>query len=127
MYKLFYSCLFILLMALFSCSKSNETELKAIGQGTSSTGCDTSDMKYSTDIAPILLSNCNSCHNATRPLGGAITDNYTSLKMIADNGLLVGTVTHASGFSPMPKGKPKLADCDINKLKAWVNQGTKNN
>ena len=131
MNKLLYfslSSLFLITLFLitFSCSKSNEEELRN-DPGTNSNGCTTSNMKFSADIAPILQANCNSCHNATGPLGGVITENYAGAKIIADNGTLVGTITHASGFSPMPKGKPKLADCDINKIKAWIAQGTQNN
>lgn len=119
--------LLIFSLSLFSCSRNNETDLQAVDPVSSPAVCNTANMKFSTDIAPILQVNCNSCHNVSRPLGAVITDNFNGVKMIAENGTLVGTITHASGFSPMPKGKPKLADCDINKIKAWVAQGTKNN
>ncbi len=127
MYKFLYNLSFILFAILFSCSKSNEAEFKTVDQGINSTSCNTSNMKFSTDIVPILQANCNSCHNTARPAAGVNTENYNGVKAIADNGLFIGTITHATGFSPMPKGKPKLADCDINKIKAWIAQGTKNN
>jgi hypothetical protein len=127
MYKLFSFFSFILLLALLSCSKSNEADLQNSIQGINSANCDTSHVMFSADIAPILKANCNSCHNSTITSGGVITDNYNGVKLIADNGLLVGTITHARGFSPMPKNKPKLAECDVNKIKAWISQGTQNN
>ncbi len=117
----------IFLLFLFSCSKSNETELQGPSQGVTATGCNTANMKFSAEIAPILQANCVSCHNTAGASAGINTETYSGVKVIADNGLLIGTITHASGFSPMPQGKPKLPECDINKIRAWIAQGTTNN
>lgn len=127
MFKTLYHLFPVLSIFLFSCSRSSETDFQNTGPVTNTGGCNTANVKFTTDIASIMQANCNSCHNSTRPLGGVKTDDHSSLKMIADNGLLVGTITHAAGFSAMPKAKPKLPDCDINKIKAWIAQGTKNN
>ena len=126
MRKLFFYTLFLFSILLLSCSKSNEEDLNQ-NQGTNPSNCSTLNVSYSSDISPILQSNCNSCHSSLSPLGSVITDNYTGLKRIAENGLLIGTITHASGFSPMPLGTAKLSSCDIKKIKAWINQGLKNN
>jgi hypothetical protein len=125
MNKLLYFSLSSLLLIIFSCSRSNEEELR--NDSATNSVCNTANIKFSADIAPILQANCYSCHNTTNASGGVNTENYAGVKIIADNGTLVGTITHASGFSPMPQGKPKLADCDINKIKAWIAQGTQNN
>lgn len=127
MHKLLNSGFFTLMILLFSCAKGNEADLQIAGQGGNTGSCNTVNMKFSADIIPILQANCSSCHNSIRAEAAVKTENYSSVKMIADNGLLIGTITHASGFSPMPQGKPKLADCDINKIKAWITEGTKNN
>lgn len=127
MYKLLNYCSSLLLLVLFSCSKSNEADLQGRSGGPNTGSCDTANMKFATNIVPILEANCKSCHNTARATAGVITENYSGVKMIADNGLLLGVITHASGFSPMPQGKPKLAACDINKIIAWIAQGTKNN
>lgn len=127
MHKLFYYTFFILLPALFSCSKSNEAAFQNTVQGNNPNSCTTANMKFSTDIAPILKANCNSCHNTSGATAGVNTETYSGVKLIADNGSLIGTITHASGFSPMPQGGPKLATCDINKIKAWIAQGIQNN
>ncbi len=127
MYKLLNYCSYLLLLVLFSCSKSNEADLQGRNGGTNTGSCDTANMKFATNILPILETNCKSCHNTATATAGVITENYSGVKMIADNGLLLGVITHASGFSPMPQDKPKLADCDINKIRAWIAQGTKNN
>lgn len=128
MYKLLSYPSFILMLILFSCSKSNEAALLDTVQGGGSNNCTTANIKFSADIAPILQANCNSCHNSTtRAEAGVKTDTYGGVKLIADNGLLIGTITHASGFSPMPHGKPKLAACAIDKIKVWIAQGAQNN
>lgn len=41
--------------------------------------------------------------------------------------VLVGVVTHSTGFTPMPHGRPKLSDCDINTIKDWVSWKALNN
>ncbi len=127
MYRFLYNLYFILFAILFSCSKSNEAKLQGLTQGMTAPGCDTVNMTFSADIVPIMQAHCNSCHNTTTANAGVNMENYNGVKLIADNGTLVGTITHASGFSPMPQGKPKLAACDIDKIKAWIEQGTKNN
>jgi hypothetical protein len=106
-----------------SCSKANEADLN-----TGNT-CDTTAVTYSTDIVNILSNNCYECHGAgsTAGSGGIDLSTYNNLKVHADAGHLVAVVTHAPGFPAMPYGKPKLDDCSINKIVAWVNQGAKNN
>ncbi len=127
MYKLLYSFSFILMLALFSCSKSNEADLQKADQGSNAGSCNTDSMKFSADIVPILQTNCNSCHNTAFASAAVSTENYNGVKLIVDNGLLIGTITHARGFSPMPQGKPKLANCDIKKIQAWISEGAQNN
>ena len=121
--KLFYYTFLLLLLVLVSCSKSNEAELQQGGTNS----CNTDNVKFSADIVPILQANCNFCHNTSSATAGVNTITYNGVKSIADNGLLLGTITHASGFLPMPYGGPKLAACDINKIKSWISQGTLNN
>ncbi len=127
MSKHLYFTTFILSLLLWSCSKSNEEALISSSQGSNSNSCTTENMKFNTDIAPIMQAHCNSCHSISTASPGVNTQNYDGVKRLADNGMLVGTITHASGFAPMPQGRPKLAACDINKIKAWIAQGARNN
>jgi len=90
-------------------------------------GCDTSNVTYSATISVIMSSNCNSCHSGSTPQGNLKTDNYTDLKTIADNGKLWGAVNHENGFSQMPKDRPKLSDCDLSKIRIWIDGGALNN
>jgi mono/diheme cytochrome c family protein len=68
--------------------------------------------------------NCNACHSQASPSGGIITSDYENLMVIVNNGKLQGTINHLSGFSPMPKGQNKLPDCDLQKIDAWINDGS---
>lgn len=117
---LFYS----LLIALFStsCYYDKEDDLYPFD---SSQNCDTLNMTYTTNIQAILENNgCVSCHSTSGPSGGVVLDNYDQVKIVADNGRLFGSVNYDDGYSPMPKGGSKLSDCDLAKIKAWINDGS---
>ena len=112
-----------IIIGIMSCSKQSEDLL------TNTSQCDTLSVKYSTDITIILQNNCYSCHGTgnTGGSGGILLQGYSNLKKWADNSVLVGNVTHASGYVAMPYGLPKLSDCNVNKIVAWVHQGALNN
>jgi hypothetical protein len=115
----------ITMISVISCSKQSEDRLQAL----TPTPCDTTSVSYSNDIIPILQNNCYSCHGNgnTAGSGGILIDGYANLDKWAANGYLVGNVTHAPGYVPMPYGLPALPDCEINKIVAWVHQGALNN
>lgn len=85
--------------------------------------CDTTAVSYSTHIASIMSSNCNSCHSTSNGSGGVITSTYAGMKTAATSGQLWGAVNHASGFAAMPPAGIKLGDCELNRIKAWIDQG----
>ena len=89
-------------------------------------GCDTTNVTYSGTVAQIMSNNCNTCHNGSAEPFLIITDNHTDLKVIVDNGKFWGAVNHESAF-PMPKDKPKLSDCDLSKIRIWIDGGALNN
>jgi len=95
---------------------------------TTATTCDTTTIKYSTDIVNILKANCYVCHAGNAAAGaGYKMDTYTGLKVWVDNQLLLKSVTHSPGASPMPKSGPKLAECNIAKIRTWIRNGAPNN
>ena len=104
-----------------SCYYDNEEELYP-----DTPVCDTLNVTYSGDVAIIMQDNCNACHGSSFPQSGIITDNYNDLKEIADNGKLWGAVNHENGYSPMPQDRPKLNDCDLSKIRIWINNGALN-
>ncbi len=107
--------------------------------------CDTLNMTYSQNIAPIIKTNCYLCHSRgnTSTNGGVLLDSYADVRgwatiiridttqpKNADSSYLVGNIKHLPPtsilhFTPMPYKKPMLDACTINQIVAWVNQGTK--
>lgn len=87
--------------------------------------CNTSNVTYSNTIAPMMEKWCTGCHGANQPSAGInLTDRATVVSQ-ASQGFLLGTVSHASGFVPMPPSGPKMDDCSIAQIKAWIDTGLK--
>lgn len=107
-----------------SCTKQNEETLKA-QQGTVT--CDTTGMQYKADVLPILQANCYRCHGNGIVTGGINLDGYANLHVQLTNGNLIGGITHAAGYTPMPFDGGKLSDCEIAKIQAWINEGAPDN
>ena len=112
---------FLLMIVCSSCYYDVEEELYL------SIECSTTDMSYQNDILPIISNNCFNCHNAASNFGGVTLEGFSTLKTYVDNGQLLGVIKHESGFSPMPKNSPKLLECEIEKIDAWINSGAPNN
>ena len=100
--------------------------------------CDTTVVTYSVEIRAILDNNCKNCHGPDSSQwinSGYNLYDYTTISSLAfldtancPEGQLVAAVAHsACAFSFMPKGQPKLPDCDINLFRAWVSRGAPNN
>lgn len=89
--------------------------------------CDTLDVKYSTHIEPVISTYCQGCHSGSNPDGNISLTSYSEVETIAANGKLLGVVEHQAAYSPMPKNGNKLSDCDIAKIKIWINEGSQNN
>jgi hypothetical protein len=126
----FFSFLSFAVILISSCSKDNEEDVSQNpepGSGNGGATCDTVNVKYSTGVVPILRTNCYSCHGNGTAEGGVTLDNYNALRTRANNGTLIGVITHASGFPQMPKNGAKLSDCNINKIRSWINNGAQNN
>ncbi|MBP7239450.1 MAG: hypothetical protein KBA14_04450 [Saprospiraceae bacterium] len=89
--------------------------------------CDTTLVSYSTFVAPVLKTYCVGCHSGASPSGNLTLTSHAAVQSLAFNGRLIGAITWAYGYKPMPQGTNKLSDCKINKIKAWVNDGAQNN
>lgn len=101
---------------LNACYYDNEEDLYL-----GNTACDTLNMSYTSNVAPIFAAQCNNCHSGGAPSGNISTDNYTNVK--ANISRIKGAINHTSGFSAMPQGGSKLGDCELLKINAWINQG----
>ena len=89
--------------------------------------CDTVAVSFSQDVQPILNTSCTGCHNSNNASGGISLTNYTGVLGPATSGQLYGAVAHQPGSVAMPQGGNKLPDCQINTIKAWIDQGIKDN
>lgn len=91
-------------------------------------GCDTDNVSYSADIRPILENNCLGCHQGANPVGGFTLETYNGVVAKVNSGRLYGAVAWETGFVPMPFGASSpLPDCDLDKIKAWIDAGAPNN
>jgi hypothetical protein len=92
--------------------------------------CDTSAVKFSTTIQPILNTHCAyvGCHTGSAYTGGGIDlSTYAGVKKkISDNALL-GAIQHDAGYEPMPKNSGKLPECQISLIRTWAIAGAPNN
>lgn len=89
--------------------------------------CDTTQFKYASNIAPIINTYCTGCHAGAVPSGGIDLGNYNNVKLQVTNGRLIGAVTQAAGYSPMPKDAAKLSECQLIQIRKWVAAGALNN
>jgi mono/diheme cytochrome c family protein len=90
-------------------------------------GCDTTMATYAATVAATMSSNCTGCHNTASPGGGIDLSTYAGVRAQALNGRLIGSMAFAAGYSAMPKGGNKLADCQITQVQKWIQAGALNN
>ena len=93
-----------------------------------SANCDaTAVATFSADVLPLLNGRCNGCHAGTSPSGGITLNTYTEVMKYVNDGSLMGSIEHASGFSPMPKNGSKMSACPIQEIQSWIDAGALNN
>jgi hypothetical protein len=88
--------------------------------------CDNTNVTFALTIEPLIVSKCQGCHNNSVSSGSVSLEGYANVKTQADNGNLLGTVSHAGGFSAMPKNEPKLPECQIESIQIWITNGAQN-
>jgi cytochrome c5 len=103
-----------------SCYKDNEEDLYA-------NDCETTNVSFNTTIKPIFNANCVSCHIGAGASAGIRLSSHSEVSAAVDGGRLMGAIKHQSGFSAMPPSGPKLTDCQISQIEAWIAQGKPNN
>ena len=114
----------IFLLLANGCYYDVEEELYPVSNAVQ---CDTANATYSSKVQPVIQNNCYTCHSGSAPQGNVNLEGFANLKSFADNGMLIGVITHAPGFPPMPQGGNKLNACDIMNIQTWINQGALNN
>ena len=117
--------LIALLTAVTACYWDNEETL----YGDVNTQCNPVGSSYVQNVVPILNYNCNGCHSteSAASMGdNIILDDYNILQTYVNNGRLMGSINHSSGYEAMPKSAAKLSTCDILALQTWIDNGAKN-
>lgn len=124
--KFSYFIISAALLSLTACYYDHEEVLYGAGSNqpcTDSVGT----VSYAQKVVPILRNSCYGCHSGASPSGNQLMGTYTADKAMAQNGKLYGTISHAAGYSPMPKGGTKLSNCQIATIKKWIDGGMLNN
>ncbi len=114
------------LLVLSSCYYDKEELLYG---GTANSPCTdtTTNISYSQKVVPMLQQSCYSCHTGNFPSGGIAMGTYATDKAIGLNGKLYGSISHGTGYSPMPQSAPKMTNCQILSIKKWIDAGMPNN
>jgi cytochrome c5 len=115
----------VLGITIFAC-----TNRKEVIEYPTTVPCDTTVSRFSVEVKDVFDRQCNRCHGASvaNTLGGGTNlQNYSTVRAYARSGILMDNITFASTGNPMPKGGSKIPDCDINKIRAWINRGSLNN
>lgn len=90
-------------------------------------GCVTANVKFSTFVQPLVVNRCQGCHNSASTGGGIFLRNYAEIKATVQNGTFYGSISHATGYSAMPKVGTRLSTCELAKIKAWIDAGAQQN
>lgn len=100
-----------------------------------SVSCDTTDVSYAEDIQPVIETNCvnRGCHNTlTSSAAGeppeANWDVFSTLQRYALEENLLSKIdgTHTEG-ERMPLNGAPLSQCEIEAVRAWIDQGAPQN
>ena len=103
-------------LIIFNVSCKNNS-IEALSNGSI---CDTTAVKYSTAITSMMTNHCTSCHGGSNYQPPRL-ESYTDLVSYGQASL------NAMKNGSMPQGASKMDACNINKLTAWINQGSQNN
>lgn len=115
------------LVVLPGCYYDSEEELYPSGSN-----CDTTNVTFSGTIAPLIQANCIVCHSGSEPIGGFVLTDYATISAAAQipagqPGSLYGAISHDPGNTAMPQGGAQLPECDILRVKLWIDKGTPDN
>ena len=110
------------LLLFSSCYKDNEEDLYKNYYAQNQ--CDTSNVRFSTDIMPIIQGNCatTGCH-VQGGTGPGIFVNYKGVMDKVNSGTFEKRVLIDKN---MPPAAP-LTDCQQQQIQAWLNAGAHNN
>lgn len=88
--------------------------------------CNVINTSFANDIATIVNTNCLGCHSGSSIGGGVNLSGYTGVRAAATSGKLYNAVAQNGSAVSMPPSQ-KLSECDIRKIKSWIDAGSQNN
>ncbi len=80
-------------------------------------------VKYDTDIAPIIQSQCIQCHNSNFASGGLALENYTDVRTSTESGSLIDRITRNAGDPLIMPQNSQLPAASINLIIQWQIDG----
>ncbi len=89
--------------------------------------CESSDVSFREFVEPLIQTYCKGCHSGGEPSGNVSLDGYEQILAVANGGRLMGAISWLPGFARMPRNQPQLDECDIEKIKSWIDAGAQNN
>jgi hypothetical protein len=122
------SIFIFLSILLTSCSYHKTSD--ALPSPSNVTTCDSMNVSYKNDIAPMMQKYCNECHGGTPPsIGNQNYANYNDLITLIDSpNYILGVTSNEAGFRrmpPAPRVQPNL--CEVAKIRQWSLKGAPNN
>lgn len=114
-------------------SKLSKTQtdliLTWIKEGAKQTNCNVvinaENATFNAVIKPFLDVNCVGCHQSGNASGNILLSSYANVKLVADNGRLLGSIKHSPGYSAMPPAR-LVSSCEITAVSNWISKGAKN-
>ncbi|WP_459074975.1 hypothetical protein [Halocola ammonii] len=91
-----------------------------------SSGCDTLNVTYSGTIRPLIENRCEGCHSGSTPSGGISYETYEGVAEVAADGRLLGAINWDPDYANMPQNGDQLSQCNIDKIRIWIENGYPN-
>ncbi len=127
--------IFALLLAASSCVYQNEEVLYPEPPPSEEPDPDPVDtcglpvvVSYQTHVLPLLEKHyCVACHETSDPAGGITLEGYGRVTPYIEDGSLLGSIRHETGFESMPRDYPRMPDCEVELIAKWIAEGYPNN
>ena len=116
---------FFISFYMLSCKNDSEEELYVNQE------CNIEAVSFETDIFPIINSYCISCHSgsSSSASGGLLLETYDQIQLAVnklDEDGVIARIEKSNGDPKLMPPSHRLPQCEIDKIKAWQEQGTNN-
>lgn len=113
------------LFAMHSCTKDKVNKNEPDEQPSNVECADS--ISFSADVQPLIMSSCatTGCHKSGFGSGGYVLETHAQISNNAQ--IMLSTMRHEPGVSPMPQSSPKLSADQIKTFSCWIQQGKLDN